>query len=118
MASLTLRGLVPMAHVQDVTRSIDFYYQLGFQTRNTLTSNGQVVWAWVENGKAHLMLTRGARPRNPDAQDVLFYLYSSDVVAYRQLLRSHGVKVSEISYPVYMPEANSASTIPMATAFW
>ena len=104
MAVLTLRGLVPMAHVEDVARSIDFYHKLGFETRNTLAHVGQLLWAWVDNGKAHLMLTRGGRPGNPDAQDVLFYLYTSDVVAYRQALQLQGVKVGEISYPVYMPE--------------
>ena len=104
MASLTLRGLVPMAHVEDVARSIDFYHQLGFETRGALKHEEQLVWAWVDNWKAHLMLTRGGKPGRPDALGVLFYLYSSDVVAYRQALQARGIKVAEISYPVYMPE--------------
>ena len=62
-----LRGLVPMAHVADVARSIEFYRLLGFETRNTLQHLGQVFWAWMENGKAHLMLNRGGRPGNPEA---------------------------------------------------
>jgi hypothetical protein len=99
-----LRGLVPMAHVQDVARSIDFYHLLGFTTRNTLQHVGLLVWAWMENGKAHLMLNRGGRPGNPDAQDVLFYLYATDVAAYREELIARGVTVSAITYPSYMPE--------------
>lgn len=59
MASLPLRGLVPMAHVESVERAIEFYHQLGFETRNTLRNDGKLVWAWVDNGKAHLMLNRG-----------------------------------------------------------
>jgi hypothetical protein len=104
MASLPLRGLVPMAHVADVARSIEFYQQLGFETRNTLKPADQIVWAWVQNGKAHLMLTRSEKPMNPGARDVLFYLYAADVVAYRDELAARGIKVSPLSYPFYMPE--------------
>ena len=102
MASASLRGLVPMAHVESVARSIEFYHLLGFATRNTLKVDGQIVWAWVEGGNAHLMLTRSARPMTPEGRDVLFYLYSADLVAYREVLQSRGITVSEISYPEYM----------------
>ena len=49
------------------------------------------------------MLTRSARPMNPGAQDVLFYMYSKDVAAYRAELEAKGVKVGPISYPFYSP---------------
>ena len=93
-----------MAHVEDVARSIDFYRQLGFETRNTLNSDGQLVWAWVDNGKAHLMLVRSARAMSPGVHDVFFYLYAADVVAYRDEVAARGVKVGSLTYPVYMPE--------------
>ena len=72
-----------MAHVEDVARPIDFYRQLGFETRSTLRNDGQLVWAWVDNGNAHLMLVRSARPMSSGAQDVIFYLYAPDVAGYR-----------------------------------
>lgn len=75
-----------MARVADVARSIEFYHQLGFETRNTLKPADQIVWAWVQNGKAHLMLTRSEKPMNPGARDVLFYLYAPNVAAYRDEL--------------------------------
>jgi hypothetical protein len=103
MASLSLRGLVPMAHVADVALSIEFYHQLGFETRDTLKPVDQIVWASMQNGKAHLMLTRSEKPMNPGAQDVLFYLYAADVVAYRDELAGRGIKVSALTYPFYMP---------------
>jgi len=104
MAHGALRGLVPIAHVADLARSIEFYRKLGFEPRNTLDSQGQLVWAWISNGKAHLMLSGSARPMNPDAQDVLFYVYASDVIAYRDELLARGIKAGPISYPSYMPE--------------
>jgi hypothetical protein len=100
----SLRGLVPIAHVADVARSIEFYRQLGFETRSTLEPDGQLVWAWLESGKAHLMLSRSARPMNPGAQDVIFYLYAPDVAAYRADLEARGIKVGPVTYPPYMPE--------------
>jgi predicted enzyme related to lactoylglutathione lyase len=99
LAPKPLRGLVPMAHVEDVQRSIEFYRQIGFEVGNTLEVGGRLQWAWVKSGSAHLMLTRSGRPMNPDAQGVLFYLYAPDVVEYRNELAARGVKVSELSYP-------------------
>jgi len=109
-----LRGLVPMAHVKDVARSIEFYRQLGFEVRNRLEVNGHLQWAWIKSGDAHLMLTRSARPMNPDAQDILFYLYAPDVVAYRDELAERGIKVSELTHPEYAVAGESGSAIQRA----
>ena len=109
--AVALTGLVPMIHVADVERSIEFYKKLGFEVGNSVPRSGPKHWAWlycpaVENWKngANLMVTRTARPLNADAQDVLFYLYVSDLVALRDDLIAKGVKVSEISYPEYLPK--------------
>ena len=77
MALIPLRGLVPIAHVEDVQRSI---------------------------GKTHLMLARSARPMKSGAQDVLFYLYAPDVARYRAELAVRGIIVGPLTYPAYMPE--------------
>jgi len=104
MSILPLRGLVPMAHVADMTRAIDFYRQLGFEVRNTFESDGQLAWAWLSSGEAHLMVTRTARPMNADAQDVLFYLYATDVAAYRDQLLARGAKAGPLKHPFYAPD--------------
>src|SRR5262249_43873901 len=106
MASVTrlsLRSLVPMAHVADVNKSAQFYELLGFEVKNKVQSDGQVQWAWLQNGGADLMLARSARPMNPGAQDVLFYMYAPDVAAYRSELEAKGVKVGPLKYPFYSP---------------
>jgi glyoxalase/bleomycin resistance protein/dioxygenase superfamily protein len=98
-----LASLVPMAHVADVGRSARFYELLGFTVRNTVENEGRLQWAWLKNGAADLMLARSARPMNPDAQDVLFYLYAPDLAGYRQELEAKGVEVGPMKYPFYSP---------------
>lgn len=98
-----LARLVPMAHVADVRKAMEFYQLLGFEVKKTVEHEGQIQWAWLQNGGADLMLARSARPMNPGAQDVLFYMYAPDVAAYRAELEGKGVKVGPIKYPFYSP---------------
>ena len=104
MSILPLRGLVPIVRVEDVVRSIEFYRRLGFVMGNKLESEGRVVWAWLCSGRTYLMLNRAAGPVVSGQRDVLLYLYSPDLVAYRDQLAADGIKVGPIEYPPYMPE--------------
>jgi predicted lactoylglutathione lyase len=90
--------------VREVARSIEFYCKLGFSLRSKLESEGRMVWAWVENGHAHLMLTRADEALVPETRDVTPYLYCRNITAYRDELIAKGIKVGEIEYPPYMPE--------------
>jgi catechol 2,3-dioxygenase-like lactoylglutathione lyase family enzyme len=101
---MPLRGLVPIVRVEDVERSIEFYRRLGFEMRNKLESDGRVVWTWLDGGKAHLMLNRSQGAMTPGVRDAILYLYSPDLVAYRDQLAADGIKVGPIEYPPYMPE--------------
>jgi catechol 2,3-dioxygenase-like lactoylglutathione lyase family enzyme len=90
-----LHGLVPMAGVTDIERSIAFYTRLGFEEKNRHTPEGETtpVWAWLKSGTAHLMLSLADQPVVPSQQGVLFYMYAEDVVAYHDELgedRCHG----------------------------
>jgi hypothetical protein len=98
-------GLIPMAHVADVQRSVDFYKLLGMELRGSLkTKQGSLQWAHVACEGAELMLARASEPVVASQQAVLFYLYSPDLTGMREHLLASGVQVSAITYPDYMPK--------------
>jgi catechol 2,3-dioxygenase-like lactoylglutathione lyase family enzyme len=98
-------GLIPMAHVADVQRAVDFYKLLGMELRGSLkASSGQLQWAHVASEQAELMLTRASEPVVAGQQAVLFYLYSPDLIALREHSIAAGVNISAITYPEYMPK--------------
>ena len=86
-------------------RSLEFYAKLGFQANNTHTPAGgdEPVWAWLQSGGAHLMLSTSEQPVEAKAHAVLFYLYVEDVEAFRQHLRESGVATGSITYPFWAP---------------
>ena len=101
-------GLVLMAFVADVQRSIDFYALLGLSLRGTFKNpQGKLVWAHVQCEGAELMFSLASDPVIPGQQAVLFYLYSPDLVALRDHLLAQGVKALPISYPQYMPKGET-----------
>src|SRR5688572_27965654 len=106
-----ISGVVAMLHVADVERSAAFYRLLGFEIGNRVPRSGTPQWVWLYSPAApdwrrgaNLMLTRTSRPLQPEAQDVLFYLYATDLVALREKLLLDGVTAGEITYPYYLPK--------------
>jgi catechol 2,3-dioxygenase-like lactoylglutathione lyase family enzyme len=68
-------GLIPMAFVANVQRSVDFYKLLGMELRGSLkASSGDLQWAHVACERAELMFARASEPVIPSQQAVLFYL--------------------------------------------
>lgn len=98
----TIVGLIPMAHVIDVARSVQFYLLLGFEKAADFVQEGEMRWAHLKSADANLFVTRASDPVVRGAQGVLFYLYSSDLVALRESLLHDGVNASPITYPFYM----------------
>ena len=100
-----LRGVLAMIFVSDVARSIEFYKQLGFTVGGTHEDKGKLVWCELDapDGHPQLMLANSARPMNPGAQDMLFYLYAENVEQYREELKAKGLAVGPMQYPFYSP---------------
>jgi 5,10-methylenetetrahydrofolate reductase len=61
---------------------------------------------------ANLMIARSECRSKAEEQEVLFYLYATDLVALRQRLTDEGVKVSAISYPEYLPNGEFRTADP------
>jgi catechol 2,3-dioxygenase-like lactoylglutathione lyase family enzyme len=89
-------GLVPFVHVEDVERSIAFYYHLGLIVASVYTYRGAPVWAELRSKGAELMVSTDGGPIDPAGQGVLFYLYSDDLAALREQLLAEGIPVGEI----------------------
>jgi len=89
-------GLVPFVHVDDVERSIAFYYHLGFIVASVYEYRGTPVWAALRSEGAELMVSTDGDPIDPAGQGVLFYLYSENLAALREQLLSGGIHVGEI----------------------
>ena len=100
------KAVVALLHVADVGRSISFYEKLGFELGNEPLKNDQgITFAWMHHGSAaQIMLTLTGRPLNPGAQDMMFYLYVTDMSAYREQLISRGAAVGELQYPFWSPK--------------
>jgi len=97
-------GLIPLAQVADVQRSVDFYQLLGMEVRGSLRNpDGVLQWVSLANRGAELMFGRATEPLAA-SQGVLFYLYSPNLVALREHLLAQAIKVSEITHPEYMPK--------------
>jgi catechol 2,3-dioxygenase-like lactoylglutathione lyase family enzyme len=104
--STTTRAIVPMAFVASVTRSIEFYRNLGFSVGNSFGPEGaeEPTWAWLECGRAHLMVAKASEPVDPKQQAVLFYLYVDDVAQSRDALAAAGLDPGPIGTPFYAPK--------------
>ena len=92
----------PMLQVKEVERSIDFYSLLGF-TKIATDGLKPLGWARMQCEGGALMFARAEEALDPRAQAVMFYLYTPDLPAFREHLLGHGLDVSPIGRPPYMP---------------
>ena len=89
--------LVPFAHVTDVDRSVAFYERLGFELQHEAVSDGRRMWAFLERGDARLMIAEADGAFDPEAQGIIFYLYTRDLDTLRARLVDAGVEAPEIT---------------------
>ncbi len=99
------RSRVPLVGVQSVPKSVAFYSKLGFAVANTFTADGgtEPVWAELTNGGARLMISRNRESPGPGREGLFFYLYTSDVSAFRAGLLARGVEAGVVEYPFWAP---------------
>src|SRR4249919_2608987 len=105
-------GLVPFVHVEDVERSIAFYYHLGFIVESMYKYRGSPVWAALRSDGAELMVSTDGDSIDPAGQGVLFYLYSTNLAALREQLVAEGIDVGEIVDGTPAPREQMQMTDP------
>jgi uncharacterized glyoxalase superfamily protein PhnB len=101
------KSVVALLNVADVKRSISFYEKLGFEVGNEPLKNDQGVttFVWMHRGNAaQIMLTLTGRPLSSEARGIIFYLYVTDMAAYREQILSRGVTVGEVMHPFWSPD--------------
>jgi catechol 2,3-dioxygenase-like lactoylglutathione lyase family enzyme len=89
--------LVPFTHVTDVDRSEALYERLGCELHHEAMSGGRRMWAFLERGDARLMVAEADGAFDPEAQGVIFYLYTRDLDALRARLLDGGVETGKIT---------------------
>src|SRR5688500_10790129 len=101
-ATATPGWYTPMLRVREIERAIPFYELLGFELIDTDRCK-PIGWARMHCQGGALMLLRWDEPMDPQAQAVMFYMYTPDLPAFRERLVEKGVKVSPIQYPDHGP---------------
>ena len=82
---------VPMAHVRNVDRSIEFYSLLGFRCESRFSDEVGTYYASMRSEQAEIMFSRASGPITAGEQAVLSYMYSDDVCGLRQHLLAKGL---------------------------
>ncbi len=91
-----------MLHVADIRRSLRFYEWLGFETIDTRGPADCLGWARANCEGGGLMFL-AQEPGHPAPPALMLVMYTPELPALRQHLLDHGLEVSEIRYPEYMP---------------
>ena len=105
-AEVAPKAVVALLNVVDVPRSIEFYEKLGFELGKEPIKNeqGAKSFASMHHGSAaQIMLGLSGQPLNPGPRNMMFYLYVSDMPAYREQIISRGVTVGEVTHPFWSP---------------
>ncbi len=120
-ADCAVTNLITFAHVADVEQSLAFYALLGFTPSSVMRHANRTFWASAASGRGEIMFAQADGDPVPEAQAVLFYMYSEDVAALRAHLLSAGLHdggvycgqagpnngrrvVFEVAQPHYMPD--------------
>lgn len=87
-----------MLGVTDLSRSVAFYQQLGFEVDNR---NDDWQWASLRLGACRLMIDTSTNGHPGPMRQSVIYLYPTDLEAYHREVRANGVVVPEIASTPY-----------------
>ena len=90
------RELVPLMFVQDITRALAFYQQLGFGITASWEPDGKRSWCRLERGSAAIMLQQAEEEDGPPegrGRGVEFFFNCDEADAVYADLVSHGIPV-------------------------
>lgn len=93
----TIRRLVPLYYVRDITASVEFYMrQLDFRLTHRWEPDGQLTWCQLERGAAAVMLQRITGEDvfvEPRGDGVTFYFHCDNAQDVYERLIDRGVAV-------------------------
>jgi len=74
------KKVVPMLHVPNVRRTVDWYRDIGFDATATYDDNsGGLSFALMSFGTGEVMFSSGGKPSSDHRRDVDLYVYTEDV---------------------------------------
>lgn len=83
------RKVVPMIHVPDVQRTVDWYREIGFDVANTYgDSEGGLSFAILSFGAGQVMFSSGGKQSSARRREVDLYVYTDDVDALHERLKN------------------------------
>jgi len=82
-----MQHVVPMIHVPDVRRTVEWYQRIGFTLRGTNEPDGVMDWAALVFVNSEVMFTEGGRASTEDRREVDLYVRVEDVDAVYQRLK-------------------------------
>ena len=105
---MTIRTLVPLLNVEDVSRSLSFYRDgLGFEIVAQHDDDDTPIWARLSAGDTEIMLNRpdhansGGRATRPSYGDVVLYLMVDDAASLHRALGEKGLTVGPLERQAY-----------------
>ena len=81
--------VVPMIHVPDVSATVDWYLEIGFEVQNTYDDGGDgLSFAILSAADSAVMFNGGGKSSDAWRREVDLYIYSDDVDALYEKLHS------------------------------
>lgn len=95
---MSLRRLVPMQPVQNLSVSIEFYQKLGFALEKR---NDDWGWAMLRCGDCQIMLDQSINLHPGVPRIAVLYLYPEDLRQFHRRARANGLPVPDLDTTFY-----------------